>query len=789
MIGRLYDRITRCRLLLIVIFLALTILFTYKSTSFVLHDDPNRWPPKDNPNVQLNDSMQENFGGANLVTIQVTVKKGDIFNTATLTKVKRITDELGLVWGVIPCNVLSIGAIRVRYLKATEDLLVNIPLMETIPHTEQEMAQVKRGVYDNPLTYGTLVSTDSTSTIILADFRTSQPEGSKIKLPATDPVTIYKEIKRIIGPENDDNHTVRAVGTPIIVGWVNSEGLPYILAAFVVFSLGIAVVLYLSLRKRRAVLLSLAMAIGATIWAFGLYAIFVGTTLLSSSAFLAPFIIMATITCHSVQFFRRYLKEEYVGTRDPNTAIRNTVVALSKPIVISLLADCASFLILAIVPFDNVSVLGVVTSFGFISTIVLIYLFLIPLISMFPGKPIITGEEAEEKITRLDRWIDNAVTALIMPTKARVITMMVVLALTGMAVYRISALKTGQDNTYAIHNLMTKSWKTNSIYLMEQDFKEKFKGVYPLSILIKTKEEGGLLKPANLKKIDAFSSYMEKVPGVAGCSSLPVFFKLMHWFTNGGGKEFWAIPDDKKVIGFYHNQLVGTEPGSFDGVVDYEVQSCPLYAYVGDTSRETVERVFTAAQTYARDQFNDDQITAQVGGGTIGIAKAFNDNIRKWLIISTVLSAVATFIIVVVILRTVVGGLLLLLPLLVGSALWLWIISALGIEMNSNTVSSMAIAMGIGIDAEIYFLYRFREEFSKVTDFRQALIQGFSKIRKGLIFSHLALIVGLWILTPIPLYIGYMGFCMGLIILICFVMSFVISPVLWSALKPKFLFK
>ena len=103
--------------------------------------------------------------------------------------------------------------------------------------------------------------------------------------------------------------------------------------------------------------------------------------------------------------------------------------------------------------------------------------------------------------------------------------------------------------------------------------------------------------------------------------------------------------------------------------------------------------------------------------------------------------------------------------------------------------SSMAIAMGIGIDAEIYFLYRFREEYAVTKDFYQSLTLGFTKIRKGLIFSHLALIVGLMILTPIPLYIGSVGFCMGLIVLICFIMSFIISPILWSVLKPRFLFK
>lgn len=35
-------------------------------------------------------------------------------------------------------------------------------------------------------------------------------------------------------------------------------------------------------------------------------------------------------------------------------------------------------------------------------------------------------------------------------------------------------------------------------------------------------------------------------------------------------------------------------------------------------------------------------------------------------------------------------------------------------------------------------------------------------------------------LAPIPLCVGYVGFGMGLMIALCFLMSGVISPILWS---------
>jgi predicted RND superfamily exporter protein len=137
--------------------------------------------------------------------------------------------------------------------------------------------------------------------------------------------------------------------------------------------------------------------------------------------------------------------------------------------------------------------------------------------------------------------------------------------------------------------------------------------------------------------------------------------------------------------------------------------------------------------------------------------------------------------------QSLVGPALLLAPLVMGSVIWLMLMQLTGIEINSNITTGMAIASGVGVDAELYLLGRFREEYQKHGDFRAALKQGFISVREALTFSYLGLVAGCWVLIPIPLYVGYMGYGMGMILLVCFVCSFIISPFLWSLLQPKFL--
>ena len=349
------------RLLILIIFLILTGFFGYKCIGLKLYDDPNKWPPKHNKKVLINDYLQEKFGGANRIMVQIRVKEGDIFNPQTLTKVKTITDEIRLIEGALPYCIYSLSDLKVKYMKGTEDSLVVRPLLDPFPDTPQLMEEVKYGVYHDPLVYGSLVSMEAKSTIIVADFRTGE-EGEFPNLPKTDPVAIFSQIDSIVKNARDANHVITYTGSPIIIGWVNKEGLPLILTAFLIFLAVMAVILWFAYKKLRGVIFSLLLGLGICVWAFGLYAIFVGEILRSSSVFLVPFVLMAATACHSVQFLKRFFEDEYIGDKEGGVAIIVTAKALFLPMVLSLVTDFTGFLVLASIPFQNVSIFGAVTA-------------------------------------------------------------------------------------------------------------------------------------------------------------------------------------------------------------------------------------------------------------------------------------------------------------------------------------------------------------------------------------------------------------------------------------------
>ena len=351
-----------------------------------LRDDPNAWPPRTDPFVRLNQQIMDSFGGGNSVSIEVLATDGSIYTKSHLNTIKAITDDLFLVPGVIPYAVRSISTLSSESYaflnKGTPAETMSVtPVMPEAPASDAEVAAVKAGVIANPMLNGVLVSKDGKAALILADFRTQVPAHALVKVATTDPVEIYHAVNAILKKHESPGLQLRTAGTPVIVGWVNSTGLLYIFGAFGFFVLIIGVVLWYGFRTRSAVVLPLRVSFLGVLMGFGLYRIIFGATIYSASALLAPFIIVAAGACHSVQFLTRFFYEEYPRLKRTDDAIVSTFVSRLRPMLVSLLCDVVPFLVMAAIPFDNVRMLGIVTSLGLLSLTVDEFLLMIPALS------------------------------------------------------------------------------------------------------------------------------------------------------------------------------------------------------------------------------------------------------------------------------------------------------------------------------------------------------------------------------------------------------------------------
>jgi hypothetical protein len=782
-LAKFLIRHRRSAMVLQVLIFAACILATL---SLRLHDDPNAWPPRSDRFVQLNDRITQHFGGGNSVSIEISVDNGTVFTLQNLHTIKDVTDAIYAIHGVIPYTVRSLSALEAKRFdlenKGTPDeTLVMAPLMPDYPRTEDEVRKIDAAAMDNPLVAGVLVSKDKKSALILADFR-SGPVGGRLE--TTEPVAIYKAINQILLQYKRPGIELRAAGTPIIIGWVNSYGLRYVAAAFAFFILIIAVILWYGFRRLSGVLLPLRVSLLGALMGFGLYRLFFGPVLYSASALLAPFIVVAAGACHSVQFLSRFFYEEYPRLGDSEQAIISTFVSRLRPMLVSLLCDVVPFAIMAIIPFENIRALGLVTGLGLISLTIDEFVLMIPALSAVAIRelqnPLVTVQKKGPG--RLDIWLERVARRIIDRPSIGIGIIAVSVILTAFLGRSILNAPVGQDNTYAIHNYLTRSWTRNPIFLMEREISARFGGVYTMTVLINGLDPHGkaLENPKVLSALDQLAIFMRKQPSVGYVADVGFYIKTGREFVHSDDHAFFAIPDNRREIGEQLEAYTAVTPGGYDWLFDQSYNSAVIEAYTSSTAPEKVRQLIAATQQEADLLFKGLPVEVGVAGGTVGIAEAFNRNIGYWLVMGALLGFLGTFLLSIPFIRSIALPALLIIPLALGTIAALGVMILAGIQLNSNATAALAIASGVGIDSEVYLLYRVREEYARLGDFKEALIQGFVKIRRALMVSNGALIFGCWVLSPIPLYVGYVGFGMGLVLAFCFVLSGLLSPILWS---------
>lgn len=753
-----------------------------------LYDDPNAWPPKTDPFVQLNRKISEQFGGGNSVSIEFSVKNGTIFTPENLKTIKDVNDALYNITGVIPYAVRSIAALEAKHFsflgKGTPDEeMVIAPLMPEYPHTEKDVQDVEQGAITNPMVYGTLVSKDKRAALILADFRSEAPAGSK--LATTEPVAIYKAITAIIKANQREGITLRAAGTPIIVGWVNSDGLRYVLIAFGFFLLIIGLTLLYGFRTFSGVFLPMRVALLGALMGFGLYRLFFGATLYSAAALLAPFIVVAAGACHSVQFLTRFFFEEYPRLGNVEEAIVSTFVSRLRPMLVSLLCDVVPFAIMAVIPFENVRALGLVTGLGLCSLTFDEFVMMIPALSSITLAELESEHfHASQKTgaSATDIWLEKLIRSIITRPAVGVAILVVTVAITAFLGRDIAKTPIGQNNTYAIHNYLTRSWNRSAIYHMEREINARFGGVYPMTILIQGKPgtHKTLEDPPVMTAVDKLARFLREQNNVGYVADPALDITARYAFVHGLDKAYFHVPPTRQEIGEGLEAFEAITPGAYDWLFSEDYNSCVVTAYCASTDPTKVGNLLASTKKEAESLFQGLPVSVGIAGGAVGIAEAFNRNIRYYLIVGALLGFLGTFLLSIPFIRSIMLPALLIVPLILGTIAALGLMITCGIELNSNATAALAIASGVGIDSEVYLLYRVREEYLRLHDFREALVQGYVKIRRALLVSNGALILGCWVLAPIPLYIGYVGFGMGLVLALCFITSAVVSPIVWS---------
>ncbi len=374
MMRKISAWIVKYRWLNIAITVGLVGFFWWKMMSAVILNDPDDWSNQKHPYVKLNKRILHEFGGANVLQIMIKVKDGgkykNILNLDTMKRIKEISDRLYIMKGFIPPNFEGLAAPKVKYFKATKEIIIVEQLMLKTPRDQAAIDRIKEGVLTNPLAYGKLVSKDFKGSLMMADFNWD------ITLDQ-----IYDEAQKIKKEYSDANHEIMIAGKPVQMGWLNEKQrteMPITLSCFVQ-----GLIHFLSLFTILGIVLPLGVGFCGS--CIGIGSVAVTGVPFNIISYGSPFIILAAGAAHTIQFLKRY-QETYGDIRDTNESIIQANIHIMPPLFVSVFCDALGFLIILFTPFQNLKNLAIGSTVGLCSLVYLV-IFFVPAVTSLLKPP------------------------------------------------------------------------------------------------------------------------------------------------------------------------------------------------------------------------------------------------------------------------------------------------------------------------------------------------------------------------------------------------------------------
>ncbi len=768
------EMILRWRKTVVVLTTLVTAFFLFQLKTLSVIIDPDDILPQTHPYVRVNNEIEKIFGNKFTIVIGITNPNGSILTPEHLAVLKRLTDNLLQLPGVIKTNVSGLAARKSKSIMGTEEGMIVRPLMEVVPTTQSDLDALHAGVNSNPVYKRLLISEDQKTTQIVAEFK-KVPGGFK---------AIADSVETIVAPERASGLELSVGGLPIFLALLEkySERMGFLFPLAVLL---IGLIHYEAFRTVQALVLPLVTALIAVVWAVGVLAL-IGQPMDVFNAS-TPILILAIAAGHAVQILKRYYEEFALG-RDKNPSLsprflseQAVVTSLSKvgPVmIVACLVAALGFFSLIIFEIKSIRTFGVFTGAGVIAALILELTF-IPAV-----RSLIRPPNEREYLREKERSIWDKITEFFFKLVTKKRKQVYIISAAAVAILALGGYWLRIDNSQ-------KSYFYGQIpaRLDDDRLNERMAGTNTIYVYVDGQTEDAIKDPKVLKAIEDTQLFLGKEANVGKTVSIVDFLKRMNKAMNADDPKFDRIPETQDLVGQYLLLYSNSgEPGDFDSYVDYGYQRALIQTFVKTDSSAYVEDLAQRLKAFTAKTFPAG-VEVRVGGGTAG-GVALNEVMIREKTLNILQLMGAVFLISSLVFRSFLAGALILVPLIAAVVVNFGIMGLIGIPLQIATALVSAMAVGIGADYGIYMSYRLREELSAGGEQDAAIQKAFRSAGKATLFVSSAVAGGFGVLM---LSWGFMihmwmGFLIATAMLVSSITALTVFPSLILTLRPKFIF-
>ena len=755
--------------------LAVTLILGFFMTRLRVMLDVDSQIPPGHPLVVVGQRVEKLFGGKYITVIGFYPSSGTVFTPKILAKVKRVTLAVEALPGVKKGTVLSLMSARVKDIHSTDEALEITPLSTKVPETEAEIATFREKVRANAFLTSLFVSDDGRATSVLVDFDDFEKAGGAKDL--------YGKLEAIVGPEREADLEILPAGAATALHWL----MVYVRRVALLFVLALSMIGYLHYRAFRTLqgmFVPLVTAIMGVIWALGLMGL-IGAPM-DPWNIMTPILILAIGAGHSVQILKRYY-EEYgrIRTARPDLSPvehnRQAVIEATVKVGVVMLAAgtiaSLSFGSLAAFGLPSIRNFGLCTAFGILAALTVEMTF-IPAMRVLLKPPSQRQTDREKRQEYFDPILEK-LAAIVRNGRERPI-LWVFGGLIVVAAVGVTRLDTN-------NSLAAQFFEANAPVHGFRMADSRLAGTRVVQVLIEGQGPDAIKSPEVLRRIDQLATFIAHQPVPIGkVVSIVDLLKQMNRVMDNSAAG--KLPDTSQAVAQYLLLYsMGGDEEDLSRLVDRDFQNAVITIYLKTDASGPIKALTVATAAEADRLFTGMPIKARVGGGVTNLV-ALNETMVRGKTINLIQISLLVVVITSVLLRSLAGGLLILLPLATSALVNLGLMGWTGIPLSMGTAAISAMAVGIGADYAVYFVFRVREEFQRSGDLRVATAAALTTSGKAIAYVASAVAGGYLCLT---LSFFKVHVLLGFLVALTMVMSsaatvaFLPAVILW--LTPRFL--
>ena len=768
--------------------------FGYYSKDFRLDASSETLLIEGDPDLAYLKEVTDRYGSKDFLILTYTPNEGMVSDNSinNLLSLKYKIQSLNWVHSVI--TLLDIPLLSNSEAPLQERL-------ESFKTLKDEGIDKDRGfkeVLNSPVFRNYVISEDGNTSGIIVNIKENKKLDNIENLSKAE-IEAYKDKLKKQNHENiiEIRQVIQSYGD---VGKIYLGGIPmiaddmmtFIKSDIVVFGLGVLLFIIATLwfvfRKLIWIIVPISSCLFSVVIMMGLLGILGWKVTVISSNFIALMLILTmAMNIHmSTRFLQ--LRKDYPN-KNNFEIISLTTNKMFWPILYTVFTTVFAFLSLIFSGIKPIIDFGWMMTLGLITSFIITFTLLPTLLNFAPTKNISIKREQESKITSFLGLIslNNKNTIF------GVTGVVVILSILG-----ISKLEV--ENSFI--NYFNKD---TEIYKGMKLIDEKLGGTTPLEVILKFPVKKEEKKEASTED-DEFEDWGDEEDGN----------EEKYWFTKDKIDKIASVhnyldslPQVGKVLSFSsiidvatqlnNNKPLGTlEMGVLYSKIPESIKTEIIdpYLSIKDNEARISLRIIDSQENLRRNdlinKINFD-LKNEIGLDEsefklAGVLILFNNLLQslfKSQILTLGLVMVGIFSMFIILFRNIKLSLIGVVPNFIAAFFILGIIGLLGIPLDMMTITIAAITIGIAVDNSIHYIYRFKEEFSKIKDYNKTLKKCHSTVGVAILNTSITIVFGFSILVLskfIPTI--YFGIFTGLAMLLAMISVLTLLPSLILIVKP-----